>query len=267
MSGLIKNALALVISVLAVQALYLGYIRPEADFLLKAAQESGESAPRDLVILLKDGEQEICLILMLWGAFLILGKIRAILQDNYLFKVDLLAHSSSPQESEEDPNSKSRKHGLKETLGLLSSLPDKMQQTPLVRTLMASIRRYLITSNVQDTSDAIESNVNVLSLKHDSENSMIRYVIWAIPSIGFIGTVRGIGEALAQANEALEGDITGMTESLGLAFNSTLVALLISIVLMLLFHQLQRLQDDQIIKTQDYCEDFLLNRISVEEEG
>ena len=58
---------------------------------------------------------------------------------------------------------------------------------------------------------------------------MIRYISWAIPSIGFIGTVRGIGEALAQADKAVQGDIAGVTQSLGVAFNSTFIALLISI--------------------------------------
>ena len=114
---------------------------------------------------------------------------------------------------------------------------------------------------MQNTSDAIESGVEALAVKQEAENSMIRYLIWAIPSIGFIGTVRGIGQALSQADQALAGDIAGMTESLGIAFNSTLVALLISIVLMFMLHQLQRLQDNQVVNTQDYCEAFLLNRI------
>ena len=127
---------------------------------------------------------------------------------------------------------------------------------------MASLRRYLITKNVQDTSDAIGSGVEALALKLEAENAMIRYLIWAIPSIGFIGTVRGIGQALSKADEALAGDIAGMTDSLGSAFNSTFVALLISIGLMFLFHQLQRLQDGLVVDTQDYCESFLLNRIS-----
>ena len=91
---------------------------------------------------------------------------------------------------------------------------------------------------------------------------MIRYLIWAIPSIGFIGTVRGIGEALSQADQALAGNIAGMASSLGVAFNSTFVALLISIVLMFLLHQLHRLQDGLIVDTQEYCESFLLKRIS-----
>ena len=130
-----------------------------------------------------------------------------------------------------------------------------------MQTLRSSLWRYSSTNNVQNLSDAIESNLEALAVRQDSENTMIRYLIWAIPSIGFIGTVRGIGQALSQADEALAGDISGMVDSLGLAFNSTLVALLISIFLMFLFHQLQRLQDSQIVETQSYCDKYLLRRI------
>ena len=90
---------------------------------------------------------------------------------------------------------------------------------------------------------------------------MIRYLIWAIPSIGFIGTVRGIGQALSQADQALAGNIAGMTNSLGIAFNSTLVALIISIFLMLLLHQLQRIQDGLIVDIRAYCETHIMNPI------
>ena len=72
---------------------------------------------------------------------------------------------------------------------------------------------------------------------------MMRYIAWAIPAIGFIGTVRGIGDALSEAHKAVKGDVSGVTEGLGIAFNSTLVALLLSIVLMFLLHQLQLAQE------------------------
>lgn len=189
-------------------------------------------------------------MLMIWGLFLIGGKCLVILKDRYLFHVDFLEGSDAEN------------NNLTSVLSTLETLPFKVKNTPLVRILMASVRRFLITKNVQNTSDAIDSSIEALAIKQEAENSMIRYLIWAIPSIGFIGTVRGIGQALSQADQALAGDISGMTDSLGVAFNSTLVALLISIALMFLLHQLQRLQDGLIVDTQDYCESFLLNRIS-----
>jgi len=250
MSEMIKSLVALVASTISVHLGYIAYIRPHAEMIMQAASTAGQSAPRDLFVILKDYEQEICIILMLWAGFLIVSKCIAILKHQYLFSVDLLEGS---KQSDTD---------LKTVLSNLDSLPIETKTTPLVVALMASLRRYLITSDVQNTSDAVESSIDALAIRQDAENSMIRYLIWAIPSIGFIGTVRGIGGALAQADQALAGDISGMTNSLGLAFNSTFVALLISIVLMFLLHQLLRLQDGLVVDTQAYCEKFLLNRIS-----
>lgn len=271
MTKTLSNIIALVVCVVAVHITYIGYIRPQASLVLEASRQAGQSAPRHLVVILKDYEQEICLILMLWGMFLILGKCLAILREQYLFSVDLLEESAEePEETAEAEaaeDSPGEFYGLNSALKTLEALPPDIRETPLVKTLMTSLRRFLITQDVQNTSDAIESSVEALALKQDAENSMIRYLIWAIPSIGFIGTVRGIGQALSQADQALAGDIAGMTESLGIAFNSTLVALLISIALMFMLHQLQRLQDNLVVDTQDYCEAFLLNRISKGDEG
>jgi len=250
MSEMMKSLTALIASAISVHLAYIGFIRPQADLIIDAAKQAGQSAPRDMLVILKDYEQEICIILMLWAGFLIISKCLAILKNQYLFSVDLL-------ENGEESGGE-----LKTVLSNLERLPAEISSTPLVIALMASLRRYLITSDVQNTSDAVESSIEALAIRHDAENSMIRYLIWAIPSIGFIGTVRGIGGALAQADQALAGDIAGMTNSLGLAFNSTFVALLISILLMFLLHQLLRLQDGLVVDTQAYCEKFLLKRIS-----
>ena len=42
-------------------------------------------------------------------------------------------------------------------------------------------------------------------------------------------------------------DITGVTESLGVAFNSTFIALVVSILIMFLLYQLQLLQERFIL--------------------
>ena len=84
------------------------------------------------------------------------------------------------------------------------------------------------------------------------------------PSVGFIGTVRGIGDALSQADKAVQGDIAGVTQSLGVAFNSTFIALLISIFLMFLVHQLQLLQERLVHDTENYCNDRVIRHLKVD---
>ncbi len=92
---------------------------------------------------------------------------------------------------------------------------------------------------------------------------MVRYLAWAIPSIGFIGTVRGIGEALGLAHKAVEGEIAGVTRSLGVAFNSTFIALLLSIVLMFVLHQLQLQQERLVLDTETYLDRHLVRHLQV----
>lgn len=266
MSEIVKNFIALILSILLVHLVYIGYVRPQADILMEAARLAGLSAPRDLLIVLKDYEQEICFILMLWGSFLILSKCLVILRNNYLFTVDLIGETlevkvdeTGDETIEETGDKKIVPEAIIEKLDTALSVDRNL--APLVQTLRAALWRYAGTGNVQNLSDAIESRVEALALRQDAENSMIRYLIWAIPSIGFIGTVRGIGQALSLADKALAGDIAGMTNSLGVAFNSTLVALLISLFLMFIFHQLQRLQDGQLVDIQAYCDQYLVARI------
>jgi len=115
----------------------------------------------------------------------------------------------------------------------------------------------------EDASTTVRDHCHSEADRLDSELAMVRYICWAIPSIGFIGTVRGIGDALGQAYRAVEGDIGGVTVSLGVAFNSTFVALVISIFIMFLVHQLQLLQERLVLDSEHYCDAHLTRHLMV----
>ena len=68
---------------------------------------------------------------------------------------------------------------------------------------------------------------------------------------------------MGQAHKAVEGDIAGVTQSLGVAFNSTFIALLISIVLMFLLHQLQLQQERLVLDTDTYLDRNLIRHLRV----
>lgn len=253
MPKLIKSLIALIIPVLLVHLTYTGVILPNAELAIEAAKQQGQTVPRNFFVILKDLEQEICIILMLWGTYLIVSKIISIGQDRYLLDEELINFSEIQTDSEAEAAKVVRQR--------LAALPKEVLKTPLVQTLLLGLDRFLITKDVHYTAEAIDAQMDALLLSMETENSMIRYLIWAIPSIGFVGTVRGIGQALSQADQALAGNIAGMANSLGLAFNSTLVALIISIFLMLLLHQLQRIQDGLIVDIRAYCEKHITNPI------
>ena len=55
------------------------------------------------------------------------------------------------------------------------------------------LERYHITGSVPEATETMMGRIEVASEQQESELSMLRYLVWAIPSIGFIGTVRGSG--------------------------------------------------------------------------
>ena len=145
----------------------------------------------------------------------------------------------------------------------IQALPEEERGFLLPRALLTALQRFGSTRNVAAVSNSVKEVCETEGDRLDSELAMVRYITWAIPSIGFIGTVRGIGEALAQAHRAVEGDIAGVTVSLGVAFNSTFIALVISIVIMFFTHQLQLMQERLVLDTQNYCDNNLLRFLKV----
>ena len=90
MNDTLKSALFLISTVILVHFIFSGFIRPEANLIIEAAKNAQASVPRNFFVIVKDLEQEICFILLIWGIFLILQKCSKIVNSNYLFNIDLI---------------------------------------------------------------------------------------------------------------------------------------------------------------------------------
>ena len=253
----IFQVFALLISFIIVHAVYVTLIRPAASTHQQQQVELIKADPAYITedsffVVIKDYEQEACFILMFW-AFSILGyKAKDSWRQQQLLDRDLLQLPKGLPIGQEDAR------GLVERL---NSLPAVEQLYLLPRALLTGIERFSATRHVQDVSTAVRDVCDSEGERLESELSIIRYLAWAIPSVGFIGTVRGIGNALGQAHRAVEGDITGITENLGVAFNSTFVALVISIVLMFFIHQVQLMQERLVLDSERYVDHWLIRKL------
>jgi biopolymer transport protein ExbB/TolQ len=251
---------ALLLAVIVVHGAYIGVIRPTADAqlaaqaALQAAGDVGE-AQRTIAIVIRDFEQEACFILLLWALAVMGFKASRARQEQRMLGRKLIevpaGTSLLPQDSREYARA-------------LEALPHEEQELLLPRTIMNALQRFATTQSVPAVSESVREQCDIEADRLDSELSMVRYISWAIPSIGFIGTVRGIGDALGQAYKAVEGDISGVTVSLGVAFNSTFVALVLSIIIMFALHQLQLSQERLVLSTQRYIDRKLLRHLAVQ---
>ncbi|MEM9301586.1 MAG: MotA/TolQ/ExbB proton channel family protein [Pseudomonadota bacterium] len=251
---------ALVLTVIIVHAVYVTLVRPQAAELLAEQQilieqDDNYVPERSVYILIRDFEQEACFVLLIW-AILVMG-FKAVQTggERKLLDRQLIAAGAGTSILPEDAREYARP---------LQSLPDKERDFLLPRILLTALHRFRSTRSIQSVATTVRELADAESDRLDSELAMVRYIAWAIPSIGFIGTVRGIGEALGQAHKAVEGDISGVTQSLGVAFNSTFIALVLSIVLMFLMHQLQLRQERLVLDSQEYAENQLIAKLRAE---
>jgi len=253
------QALSLVLSVILVHGVYVTLVRPKADTILAEQAALMQTDPnyvqqRSVWVIVRDFEQEACFILMLWAMSIMAIKWAATARENRLLETEMVPIADGMKILPEDSREYARQ---------IEGLPSQEKRYLPPRALLSALHRFSATRSIQDASDTAHGVCEAESDRLDSELSMVRYIAWAIPSIGFIGTVRGIGEALGQAHKAVEGEIAGVTQSLGVAFNSTFIALLISIVLMFLLHQLQLQQERLVLNTETYLDRHLVRHLQV----
>ena len=250
---------SLILIAVLVQGLYATIIRPRAEairahdvtMMMKDPQYVPKRSP---YVIVKDYEQEACIIFSFW-AFSIMGyKAVGVRRSRELLGTDLLRMPEGMKILPEDSRDYARQ---------VESLPDAMRGELLPRALLTGLHRFGSTRNIQDVSSAIHGVCELEYDRLDSELSMVRYVAWAIPAIGFVGTVRGIGESLQQAHKAVEGDVSGVVSGLGTSFNSTLVALSLSILVMFMLHQIQLRQERVVLDTEDYLDEHVVRQMLV----
>ena len=100
--------------------------------------------------------------------------------------------------------------------------------------------------------ERVEESLALLWRRYEESYLLPRYISWAVPILGFIGTVLGISLAadgirrIIASDTGLSGlsdDLSGAIAPLGIAFDTTLIALSLSVVLTLFLSLVQRAEE------------------------
>lgn len=257
--------LGLLFSVVAVSIFYSTVVTPKASDLLierklKAAQTNTGPAKMEepsIFLVIKDREPSWEIMFCLWGMIVLGYKFVQTNRERALFKQNFVPIQSGERIIPEDAFDR-----YKELKSAVEREP-RWRERLLPECMMAALHRFHASSSIQDAANAVKERAELAADRLDSSLSLVRYIAWAIPALGFIGTVRGIGGALSFAEVAIHGDISPVTQNLGLAFNSTFVGLALCIVLMFVLHVVQSRQEAFIIETQIYCRDKLIDVMKV----
>jgi biopolymer transport protein ExbB/TolQ len=253
---------ALLLSVIIMHSIWTLIIRPRAEAVLSQRTTVTNSNNvkaqviqlRSVYVILKDHEQELCVTLCLWSLLLLARQAWITQKDRKLLDRDYVKIGEAQVVLPEDARVYSRP---------LEALPREEQDGFLPRLLMVAYNRFGATRSVQDAAEAVRDECDFEAASMDTKLSMVRFTAWAIPAVGFVGTVRGIGAALQEAQGAMGGDISGVTMGLGITFNATLTALVSCIIVMFWMHQLQQYQDRLVLDSRTYVDRQLLRKLRV----
>ena len=122
--------------------------------------------------------------------------------------------------------------------------------------------QYRNDKSITDTLQVFDAQVNSSKDEIEGGLEMVKYMISAIISLGFIGTLVGLSTAIGKAHLAKTAEgMPEITGHLNVAFDTTLVALLLGLVLNFFFHKYLGDLDTFFAKTKAYIIDNLISRI------
>jgi biopolymer transport protein ExbB/TolQ len=250
---------SLILTILVVHATYVAWIRPQGEAITQVELEKMKLdkmyvPERSFLLVIKDVEQEGEIVHFVWAMLIIGYKAFLVRRERKLLDREIIHVPEGIKVLPEDAKDYSRQ---------LEALPEGDRPMLVVRALQRTLDRFAATRSIRDSAETSKAVCDSEADRLDSGLAMIRYIAWAIPAIGFIGTVRHIGDALLQANQAVSGDITSVTSSLGIAFNATFVALSLTIILMFFLHQLQQSQEQFVHDTDHWIDQHLIRHMQV----
>jgi len=164
----------------------------------------------------------------------------------------------------------------KVVLRRIDSLVDSSTHFILLNRIHNAISNLRNIGSVGDVTNVLKSQSENDDDQVQSSYSLLSGFNWAIPVLGFIGTVLGLGEAIGGFGATLSsaGDVStlkdslkGVTGGLSTSFDTTLVALVAALYIQLRVTFLQQQEYAFLDDCNDYCQKYVVSRLKLVERG
>jgi biopolymer transport protein ExbB/TolQ len=138
---------------------------------------------------------------------------------------------------------------------------DRVQSTYLGRRIANTLNFVASRGTASDLDDQMRTLADNDAMALDGSYAFLRFMIWAMPILGFLGTVLGITEAIGGINPAeLEKGAGGVSSGLTKAFDATALALSCTLIAMFLNSLLEKLEQGLLERVDHYVDAELAHR-------
>ena len=125
---------------------------------------------------------------------------------------------------------------------------------------------------VGDVGDILNAQAESDEASSETSYALVSGFVWAIPVLGFIGTVLGLSDAIGSFGTVLEqsddmsqikDSLRNVTSGLSTAFETTLVALVASLAIQLMLTFLKKSEQEFLDDCTEYCTDQVVNHLRI----
>jgi biopolymer transport protein ExbB/TolQ len=148
---------------------------------------------------------------------------------------------------------------------LVAALP--ADEAHLPRRLRESLDLVVRTGSADGLEDHLKYLSDIDAARASQGYGLVRFIVWAIPILGFLGTVIGITVAIACLSPTQLENISGVVAGLGTAFDTTATALGLSMVLMFLQFAVDRYEQKLLARVDEAAWTGLAGRFQSVDEG
>jgi biopolymer transport protein ExbB/TolQ len=196
-----------------------------------------------------------------WALFLLAAKFLRLGRERRILDQNLVATNSNGHIRPEDAA------GALTALDEMRTASKAISESFLARRVERALRHFQSRRRSVEVVEFLATESRSDENRVDASYGLVRVFVWAVPTLGFIGTVIGIGAAVAGFSETLEAasSLDGMKESIGLvtgglgvAFDTTLLALVMSILIMFPTSAMQRIEEAFLSDVDEYCAEILI---------
>jgi biopolymer transport protein ExbB/TolQ len=171
---------------------------------------------------------------------------------------------------EEDPGFVITPQSVDRVLERIAESVDNQKHFILTRRIQIALSNLRNLGNITDVDNILRTQADNDEALSSSSYTALRGFIWAIPVLGFIGTVLGLSQALgafgsvlshaAQISE-LRDSLQLVTSGLSTAFETTLVGLVAAMFIHLWMIAVQRREEQLLDECKDYSQKYIVGRL------
>ncbi len=151
----------------------------------------------------------------------------------------------------------------------LYKLPVHLRDSLMVNRIRKALEFFEVRQHVGHVSAMMTSQSAIDGSRIMGSYIMLRAFLWAIPLLGFIGTVVGLSHAIsgmsfgnAEDVGKIIGSLGNVTSGLGTAFDATLLGLVFAVTLNFPLNSLSKHEEETLNDIDAFCNEVLLPRLN-----